>query len=55
MYQLQLVAQVRAEEQDSLAVDSMETVALSRPMKFTYVNTLLSSEENSYDMYCWGT
>ena len=44
-YQLQLVAQVRAEEKDPLVVDPLETLALDEPKKFTYVSTLLSNEE----------
>ena len=33
------------EENDPLAMDPLETVVLDGPEKFTYVNTLLSSEE----------
>ena len=36
---------MRAKEKDLLAVDPIETVALDGPEKFTYVRTLLSSEE----------
>ena len=45
MLQLQLVAQVMAKENDPLAVDPLETIALDGPKKLTYVNTLLSNEE----------
>ena len=45
VHQLQLVAQVRAKEKDPLVVDPLETVALDRPEKFTYVITMLSNEE----------
>ena len=43
--ELQLTAQVRAEEKDLLAVDPLEVVALDGPEKLTYIRTLLSSEE----------
>ena len=44
------------EEKDSLAMDPLETVALDEPEKFTYVSTLLSSEEKeNYDAYCLET
>ena len=33
------------EENDLLVVDPLGTIALDRPKKFTYVSTLLSSEE----------
>ena len=33
------------EENDLLVVDPLETIALDGPKKFTYVSTLLSSEE----------
>ena len=33
------------EEKDLLAVDPLETIAIEGPKKFTYVSTLLSSEE----------
>ena len=44
-YQLQFAAQVRVEEKDPLTLDPLEILALDKPEKFTYVNTLLSSEE----------
>ena len=42
---------VRVEKKDMLTVDPLETVALNRPEIFTYVSTLLSSEEKEQLWY----
>ena len=62
MYQSQFAVEIKAEENDSLAMDPLEKVKLDRLEKFTYISYLLFNEEkeqlrllllNNINIFTW--